>query len=121
VIRRKTHRKKKTPRKSGSVSRTVIEQTSEIIINQCDGIIQYVDPAFTQISVFRRMKETIGRTPRMWRDGRQDEAFYKKTCGITFLSGNKWSGLFFQQRKNGSLITAQSFVYRVRTNSGLVS
>ena len=54
-----------------------------IVITDIDGIIDWVNPAWTKLTGYRA-EETIGRNPRLLNSGLHDEAFYA-TCGTRFL------------------------------------
>jgi len=78
-----------------------IEEMSEcIIITDTDGIIEYVNPAFTRITGYAA-DEVIGKLPRILNSGNQDKAFYEKLWA-TILSGSAWTGRLVNRKKDGS-------------------
>jgi len=82
--------------------KTAIEQSAEaIVITDIDGNIQYVNPAFEQITGYSR-DEVIGQNPRILKSGRQEEPFYKDLWD-TITSGSVWRGRIINRRKDGSL------------------
>ena len=82
------------------------ENSSEgMIVTDPDGNITSVNPAFTALSGFAA-DEAIGRTPRILKSGRQDEAFYKQLWGDVLTKG-RWKGEIWNQRKNGELVAEQ--------------
>lgn len=81
---------------------TAIEQAAEtIIITDIVGAIQYVNPAFEQVSGYSK-EEAIGKNPRILRSGAQNNEFYKEMWD-TITSGSTWKGHLINKKKNGEL------------------
>jgi two-component system, cell cycle sensor histidine kinase and response regulator CckA len=92
-------------------------QTSEaIVITTPKGVIEYVNPAFEQITGFSQ-EEAVGETPRILKSGSHDEAFYKKFWS-TLLSGDRWTGRIVNRRKDGVPYTAECSISPVRNERG---
>jgi len=90
-----------------------IEQSGEtIVITDADGIILYVNPAFTEASGYSR-EEAIGQNPRILRSGEHDSAFYEKMWKI-LSAGETWEGQLINKRKDGALFTEQVSISPVR-------
>ena len=86
-----------------------IEQAGEVIvITDPHGIIQYVNPAFEQISGYTR-DEAIGRSTSILKSGKHDKAFYKEMWEI-LESGKRWHGRFINKHKNGRLYTEEASI-----------
>jgi PAS domain S-box-containing protein len=80
---------------------TAIEQAGEsIIITDREGIIEYVNPAFTKITGYSA-EDAIGQAPRMLNSGHQDAAFYEHLWD-TILNGQIWQGKLIDKKKDGS-------------------
>jgi PAS domain S-box-containing protein len=80
---------------------SAVEQAAEMfVITDTDGIIQYVNPAFEQITGYT-VKEAVGSNPRILKSGKQDAAFYRRLWH-TILSGSSWQGRMTNKRKDGS-------------------
>jgi len=110
-----------TERKQAEAERerltAAIEQAGEnIIITDPEGTIRYVNPAFEKLTGYTR-KEVIGKTPRILKSGKQDEAFYRDLWE-TITSGRTWTGRMVNKRKDGSLYTEESTISPVRDRSG---
>jgi len=68
---------------------SAIDQTGEsVLITDKEGIIEYVNPAFTKITGYTS-EEAIGKTPRLLKSGNQDAAFYE-TMWKTIMDGEVW-------------------------------
>lgn len=81
---------------------TTIEQAWEVIvITDSDGIIQYVNPAFAQVTGYKA-EEAIGKNPRILKSGKHDEAFYSNLWN-TINGGKVWRGHFINKKKDGTL------------------
>ena len=97
-----------------------IEQAGEmIVITDPEGIIQYVNPAFEQITGYDR-EEAIGQTPRILKSGKHDEAFYRNLWE-TISSRNTWHGRIINKRKDGAFYTEDATISPVCDGSGRVS
>ncbi len=90
-----------------------IEQTSEsILITNRQGIIEYVNPAFTRITGYTR-EEAVGNRPRMLQSGRQGKEFYNDLWqGIP--NGEVWEGQLVNKKKNGAEYTVFMSISPIR-------
>ncbi|MDR2924613.1 MAG: diguanylate cyclase [Azoarcus sp.] len=75
---------------------------SSIVITTPDGIVEWCNPAFTEMTGYMAA-DAIGRTPgNLIKSGKQDNAFYAHMWQ-TILSGRVWHGELINRRKDGSL------------------
>lgn len=95
---------------------TVESATDSVVITDSEGVIQYVNPAFEQMTGYSRA-ESIGKTPRILKSGRQDEAFYR-AMWTTLKNGEVWRGVMVNKRADGSLYDEESTIFPVRSASG---
>jgi PAS domain S-box-containing protein len=99
---------------------TAIEQSAEaVVITDIKGTIQYMNPAFSQITGYSR-EEVLGQNPRILKSGHQDPVFYQQLWG-TILKGEIWRGELVNRRKDGSLYTEEMNIAPVRNPSGEVT
>ena len=81
---------------------TIVEQSPAIVlITDRLGQIDYVNPAFTQITGYT-FDEVKGKNPRFLQSGLTPKALYEQLWQ-TILSGNIWRGEFQNRKKNGGL------------------
>lgn len=85
-----------------------------ILITGTDGIIQWANSAFYNLSGYSP-KEAIGRQPKdLIRSGLQSREFYQ-ALWTTILSGQTWQGELVNKRRDGTLYTEEMTITPVRT------
>ncbi|CAG0975619.1 partial Nitrogen fixation regulatory protein, partial [Rhodocyclaceae bacterium] len=83
------------------LSDKVFEYSAEaIVITDADACILAVNPAFTWLTGYRP-DEAIGRTPRILKSGRHDDAFYAGMWQALIRNGH-WEGELWDRRKDGT-------------------
>ena len=107
------------PENLALLAAAVAQIDEAIIITDHRGIIQYVNPAFSQSTGYSA-EEVLGRNNRLLRSDRQDPSFYR-ALWQTILAGEVWRGELVNRRKNGSLYTATMSITPVRGQSGAVT
>ena len=96
---------------------TAIEQLAEaIVITDANAAIQYVNPAFEQITGYTRI-EAEGLNPRILQSGEQDNAFYRKMWNA-LKRGESWTGRFINRKKDGTYYTEDASITPVSDDSG---
>lgn len=97
----------------------VVEQTADsVMITDCDGKIEYVNPAFEQLTGYSS-EEVIGQSSKLLRSGRHTPDFYANLWD-TILSGNVYRGVMINRRKNGQLFYSQRTITPLRDEHGKV-
>jgi PAS domain S-box-containing protein len=95
---------------------TVIEQAAEgIIITDQNGIIIFCNHAFETITGYSK-NEAINRKPSFLKSGKHNEAFYNDLWK-TITSGNIWSGLIINKKKDGTLIHEDTTISPIKNGS----
>ena len=88
---------------------TIVEQSPAIVlITDRLGKIEYVNPAFTQITGYT-FDEVKGKNPRFLQSGLTPKAHYEQLWK-TILSGNIWRGEFQNRKKNGALYCERAVI-----------
>jgi len=95
---------------------TAIAQAAEIVvITDPDGIIQYVNPAFEQVTGFTRA-EAIGQNPRLLKSDLHDAEFYRQLWD-TIAGGHTWEGRIVNKKKDGTIYTEVATISPVHDNA----
>jgi PAS domain S-box-containing protein len=96
---------------------TAIEHAAEsVIISNRTGTIQYVNPAFEQLSGFSR-EDIVGENFRIFRSDKHDKGFYKEMWEI-ISRGNIWSGYITNRIKDNTLREFETIISPVQNGSG---
>ncbi len=89
-----------------------------IVISDADGIIQWVNPAFTAMTGYSS-HEAIGQKTSLLRSGLQEQAFYHELWNM-LSEGRVWQGELVNRRKDGSLYAEEQVITPVRDEQGKV-
>jgi diguanylate cyclase (GGDEF)-like protein/PAS domain S-box-containing protein len=90
-----------------------------IIITNVQGIIEYVNPKFTQVTGYAP-EEAIGKTPRILKGNELTAEFYQDLWR-TILSGVEWHGVFHNRTKSGAMIWELASISPIRDAGGTVT
>jgi PAS domain S-box-containing protein len=88
----------------------------EIIVTDRNGTIEYVNPAFEQISGFSR-DEVVGKPPRILTADERDPVQLEQLWE-TLRRGEVWTGRFTNKRKDGLLIQEAATISPIRDDAG---
>ena len=110
-----------TERRAFEAERTrlvsALEQTADAIwMNDMDGIITYVNPAFTRAYGYEPA-EIVGQYAGILDGGDQDRAFFAKIWD-SVQAGRTWTGTIINRRKDGSPIEVESVISVMRDAYG---
>ncbi|MBF0588923.1 MAG: diguanylate cyclase [Magnetococcales bacterium] len=98
----------------------VIDQVLEgVIITDCKGLIEKVNPAFTDLTGFQR-EEAIGVKPNLLRSGRHDRTFYAEMWK-SLLGNGYWQGEVWNRQKNGSLYLEWLSISAIKADNGEIT
>lgn len=96
-----------------------VEQSGDwVVITDNTGTIEYANDTVCALTGYTR-EEMIGRTPRLWKSGVHDEAFYR-ALWETALSGQNYTALFTNRKKSGELIHLDMTISPVRDQAGAI-
>ena len=90
-----------------------------VIITNPQGIIEYVNPAFTRITGYTR-EEALGQNPRVLKSGKHDPEFYQQLWK-TITNGETWRGELINRRKDGSFYIEEMHIAPVHNPRGEVT
>src|ERR1035437_7295267 len=91
-----------------------------IVITDRAGVMEWVNPAFTQLTGYTA-EETLGKHHRdLVRSGKHAPAFYEELWE-TILAGRTWHGEIINRRKDGSLYTEDQVVTPILDASGAIT
>ncbi|AKJ63805.1 Multi-sensor hybrid histidine kinase [Kiritimatiella glycovorans] len=98
----------------------VVEQAAEaIMITDLDGNIQYVNPAFQQLTGYAT-EDAVGCTPNILKSGTHEDAYYRKIW-TALEKGEIWNGRFTNRGKNGHFFEAESVIFPIRNREGEIT
>ena len=97
-----------------------VEQAKEAVsITNRDGIIEYINPAFTELTGYSGA-EAIGKFQSILKSGAQKKDFYE-SMWARLRAGDAWSGRIENKRKDGSLYPAMMTISPILNDDGEVS
>lgn len=97
-----------------------VEQTPAVVmITDVRGTIEYVNPAFEQVTGYTR-SEAVGANPRILRSGQMPEAAYREMWA-TITAGQVWRGEFCNRKKNGELYWDLGTISPLRSPDGTIT
>ncbi len=103
-------------KQSRTLSEAVGHSPVSVIITDPDGIIEYVNPRFCEISGYEAL-EVIGQKPSILKSGAHDREFYRELW-TTIRSGREWRGEFLNRKKNGEFLWELASISSVKNESG---
>lgn len=83
-----------------SLSTAVRQSPASIIITDTNGIIEYVNPKFTEVTGYS-LDEIVGKNPRVLKTGNTEPEDYKEMWNI-ITRGDTWTGEFLNSKKDGT-------------------
>ena len=107
---------KKAEMELKKLSRAIEQSPTSVVITDPDGIIEYVNPKFSEISGYSR-EEAVGQNPRILNSGVHPQEYFKEMWD-TILAGNEWRGELCNKKKNGDLLWESASVSPIRNAEG---
>lgn len=99
--------------------RAVEVGSGQVLITNGAGVIEYVNPAFCQVTGYSS-HEIVGKTPAVLKSDRMSAAFYQRMWE-SLNSGHEWRGEFFNKRKNGTYYLEKAVISAIKANDGTIS
>jgi PAS domain S-box-containing protein len=101
------------------LARAVEQSPVSIIITDKDGLIEFANPKFTQVTGYT-LPEVLGKTPRVLKSGETPAADYRHLWE-TIRSGQEWRGEVHNRRKDGTLYWETLSISPIRDGSGEIT
>jgi two-component system cell cycle sensor histidine kinase/response regulator CckA len=99
---------------------TAVENAAEaIVITDPAGNIQYVNPAFEEITGYSR-SQVIDRHISLLESDKQDKSTFRKMWQ-TLRKGDTWKGRFIHKKKDDSLYETEATISPVRNKAGEIT
>ena len=99
--------------------RAIEQSSSTVVITNNWGIIEYVNPKFTQLTGYLP-EEVIGKNPRILKpDNVSSEEF--RQLWQTITAGREWRGEFCNRKKNGELYWEFASISAVKNSKGVIN
>ncbi len=92
--------KKKYEEEILTLSTAVKQSPTSIVITNLNGIIEYVNPKFTEVTGYT-YEEAVGENPRILKTEHTKSEDYKEMWD-TISKGKTWTGEFLNKRKDGT-------------------
>lgn len=115
IVRDITERKK-AEEELRKLSRTVEQSPSMVIITDPSGIIEYVNPKFSEVTGYS-LEEITGKKPSILKSGHTTQAIYRELWE-TILEGDEWRGEFHNKKKNGDLFWEYAYISSIKSPEG---
>lgn len=97
-------------------SRAIEQNPASVVITDSKGVIEYVNPKFTQITGYS-LEECIGEKPNILKSGHQSDDVYEELWS-TISKGNTWRGELYNKKKNGELFWEMASISPIINKEG---
>ena len=101
------------------LSQAIEQSPATIIITGVKGMIEYVNPRFTQVTGYK-LDEVIGRNPRFLKSGNKTQGEYYEMWK-TISRGQTWRGEFCNRKKNGEIYYESAIVSPIFDENGSIT
>ena len=101
------------------LSTAVRHSPTSIVITNRDGLIEYANPKFYELTGYTEM-EALGQNPKILASGSTPKSFYKELWD-TLLAGKVWHGEFLNRKKNGELFWEHAAISPVKDPRGAIT
>lgn len=101
------------------LQRAVEQSPVSIVITDCAGNIEYVNPRFTRVTGFAA-EEVIGQNPRVLKSSETPPEIYRELWQ-TVLAGRDWRGILRNTRKNGQLFWEEASISPILDPQGKIT
>jgi PAS domain S-box-containing protein len=99
--------------------RAITESPSIVMITDAKGVIEYVNPKFTEVTGYSSV-EAVGQTPRFLKSGMMPPQVYRELWE-TITRGEEWRGELINRKKSGELYHESVSISAVRDFDGSIT
>ncbi|WP_372751941.1 PAS domain S-box protein [Labilibaculum sp.] len=100
------------------LSQAVLQSPASIMITDCEGCIEFVNPQFIKLTGFT-LNEVKGKNPRFL-SAKGMLTPDSQELWDTIKSGKEWRGVFQNKKKNGELFFEHAIVSPIKDNDGQI-
>lgn len=111
--------KKRSEEHTVKITKAITESPSSIIITDRMGVIEYVNPKFTNLTGYTP-EEVIGHKPSIMKSGDTPDHVYKNLW-TTITSGQEWRGELKNRKKSGEFYWEDVSISPVFDDNGYIS
>ncbi|HLE60735.1 MAG TPA: CHASE domain-containing protein, partial [Thermoanaerobaculaceae bacterium] len=108
VVFRDISEQKRAQELSQRLSNAVEQAADSVFITDCDGVIEYVNPAFEATTGYSRT-EAVGQTPKLLKSGLQLPEYYA-TLWSSIARGEPFKGTVINRKKSGEHFYAEQTI-----------
>ena len=101
------------------LNRAVEQSPSVVMITNKSGLIDYVNPKFTEVSGYE-LAEVVGKNPRLLKSGETTQAEYSDLWSSVYR-GEEWRGEFHNKKKSGELYWESATISAIRSPDGEIT
>ncbi|WP_232364048.1 GGDEF domain-containing response regulator [Desulforapulum autotrophicum] len=102
-----------------TLSQAVEQSGSTILITDLNGVIEFVNPAFTHVTGYTP-EEAVGKSTSILKSGMHPPEFYKNLWD-TIISGDTWKGQIINRKKDGELYWESATISPVMGKDGNIT
>lgn len=111
--------KRRTEETLHTFHQTIVQSSLMVMITDENGVIEYVNPAFSRVTGFTT-EEVIGKTTRILKSGLMSEADYTRFWQ-TITSGKEFRGEFCYRKKSDELYCVMETVSPITNSRGKIT
>ena len=110
---------RRTEQSLRKMSRAIESSPATVIITDPQGVIEYVNPKFTEVTGYAP-SEAIGKTPRILQSGSTPATVYRDLWS-TIRAGREWRGELLNRKKNGERFWEDTRISSIRDEQGRIT
>jgi len=112
-------RQKQAEEQNRKLQQAVEQSPVSIMITDCAGIIEYVNPKFTQLTGYS-YGEAVGQNSRILKSGKTSDDIYQQMWK-SIAAGVEWHGELLNKKKNGEFYWASASLSPIKNTDGMIT